>query len=245
MLSQASLSCEDCSLHRLCLPIGISAEDMERLDRIIKRKRPLARGEHLFRIGDRFRAIYAVRSGSVKTYTLTDNGSEQVTGFHLPGELVGLDAISPERHQCAARALETSSVCEIPFDRLEDLTVKIPALHHQLLRVMSQEILDEQGMLLLLGKKTAEERLAALLLSLSGRYHERGFSANEFRLSMSRNDIGNYLGLAVETVSRMFTRFQNEGILSVQRKNVRLLDVPRLKIMAGQGECGRDPAAQL
>lgn len=241
-LSAIRVACQDCGLFQLCLPVGIGGPDLELLDSIIKRRRPIKRGEHLFQVGDPFQAIYAVRSGSVKTYVPTEDGYEQVTGFHLPGELVGLDAIHTDIHPCAAKALETTSVCEIPFDRLEELSDLMPTLRHQLLKIMSREILHEQSLLMLLGKKNAEERLASLLLSLSDRYQQRGFSPTEFNLSMSRNDIGNYLGLVVETVSRLFTRFQDEQLLTVQRKHIRILDLPRLHALACQSRsCARKP----
>lgn len=232
-IASIKVACGNCSLQQLCLPVGISREDIKRLDTIIKRSRPLSRGEHVFRLGDRFAAIYAIRAGSVKTYTLTEDGGEQIMGFHLPGEIIGLDAINAEQHPCAARTLETTSVCEIPFNRLENLSSEVPELGRQLLRIMSREILADSNLLTLLGKKSSEERLAALLLSLSSRLKERGFSAREFHLSMSRNDIGNYLGLAVETVSRLFTRFQQQGLLSVRNKYVHLKDLERLQELAG------------
>ena len=231
-IDQFKVACKDCNLFQLCLPVGIDAQELDELDSIIKRRRPVKRGEHLFRVGDPFQAIYAVRSGSIKTYTPTEDGHEQVTGFHLPGELLGLDAINLQHHPCAAKALETTSLCEIPFNRLEELSMRLPSLQHQLLKIMSKEILHDQSLLMLLGKKSAEERLAALLLSLSSRYQQRGFSPTDFYLSMSRNDIGNYLGLAVETVSRLFTRFQEEGLLKVQRKHVCITDIDRLSAIA-------------
>lgn len=231
-LSQLKVACRDCSLFQLCLPVGIGPGDLDLLDRIIKRRRPIRRGEHLFQVDFPFQAIYAVRSGSIKTYVPTANGNEQITGFHLPGELLGLDAISTGHHPCAAKALETTSLCEIPFDRLEELSEQIPSLQHQLLRIMSKEILHDHNLLTLLGKKSAEERLAALLVGLSDRYQQRGFSPLEFNLSMSRNDIGNYLGMAVETVSRLFSRFQEEGLLKVARKHVHILKPARLYALA-------------
>ena len=231
-LDHIKVACNDCSLFQLCLPVGIDAKELDELDSIIKRRRPLKRGEHLFHVGSPFQAIYAVRSGSIKTYSPTEDGHEQVTGFHLPGELLGLDAINLLHHPCAAKALETTSYCEIPFDRLEELSTRMPSLQHQLLKIMSKEILHDQSLLMLLGKKSAEERLAALLLSLSSRYQQRGFSPTDFYLSMSRNDIGNYLGLAVETVSRLFSRFQDEGLLDVQRKHIGIADLPRLRAIA-------------
>lgn len=232
-LASMKVACSSCNLHNLCLPLGVDADDLNRLDEIINRKRPLSRGDYLFQAGAAFNAIYAIRSGSVKTFTATEDGQEQVTGFHLPGELVGLDAISSDRHTCSARALETTSVCEIPYISLESLSSQIPSLQRQLLRVMSKEILQDEHMMMLLGRKAADERLAALLISISNRFKQRGFSAKEFNLSMSRNDIGNYLGLAVETVSRLFTRFQEEGIIDAQRKHVQILDLERLSQMAG------------
>jgi CRP/FNR family transcriptional regulator len=231
-LNQIKVACQDCGLFQLCLPVGIAPCDLERLDRIIKRRRPLKRGDHLFNVNSPFQSIYAVRSGSIKTYVPTAEGNEQITGFHLPGELLGLDAISNGCHPCAAKALETTSLCEIPFEKLEELSEQIPSLQHQLLKIMSKEILHDHALLTLLGKKSADERLAALLLSLSERYQARGFSPYEFNLSMSRNDIGNYLGMAVETVSRLFTRFQEEGLVKVERKHVRILKPARIYSLA-------------
>lgn len=226
-------ACSNCSLQQLCLPVGLNRSDIERLDELVKRRRVLQRGEQVFRLGDEFRALYAIRSGSVKTYTLTETGYEQITGFHLPGELIGLDALNSATHPCGAKALETTSVCEIPFEQLEELASGVPELGRQLLRIMSREILADEELLILLGKKTAEERLATLLVSLSRRFQERGFSPHEFNLSMSRNDIGNYLGLAVETVSRLFTRFQQQGLISAQNKYIRLKDMEGLRELAG------------
>ncbi len=233
------VACRECTLFQLCLPVGVSEDDLDLLENIIKRRRPVQRGEYLFQMGESFESIYAVRSGSVKTYTLTEDGREQVTGFHLPGELVGLDAIGGGRHACTAKALETTSVCELPYGQLEDLWSRIPSLPRQLLRIMSREVLQDQILMTLLGKKSAEERLASYLLSLSTRLGQRGFSSHEFNLSMSRNDIGNYLGLAVETVSRVFTRFQDEKVLTVQRRNVRIQDLAALKRISSSSNISR------
>ncbi len=233
-LSKIKMACQSCSLYQLCLPLGLHGEDLERLEDIIKRSHPLKKGATPFHQGDKFEAIYAIRSGSVKTYTIADDGSEQITGFHLPGELVGLDAISEDNHPCTAKALETTSYCEIPFHQLEDLSGELPSLRHQLLKIMSKEITHDANLLMLLGKKTADERLASLLLSLSSRLSNRGFSATEFNLSMSRNDIANYLGLAVETVSRLFTRFQDQGLVKVDGKFVQILKNDDLKAMISE-----------
>lgn len=231
-LSPLKLACNDCGLYQLCLPVGIEPTELEQLDRIIKRRRPLKRGEHLFQVNTPFRSIYAVHSGSIKTYMPTEDGNEQITGFHLPGELLGLDAISPRRHTCAAKALETTTLCEIPYEKLGELAKQIPSLQHHLLSIMSQEILHDHSLLTLLGKRSAEERLAALLLSLSERYRQRGFSSTQLVLSMSRNDIANYLGMVVETVSRLFTRFQEEGVLQVERKRVHIIAPEALHAVA-------------
>jgi len=236
-------ACKACSLQELCLPVGISDTELETLERIIKQKRPLQRGEHLYRSGEPLTALYAVRAGSVKTHSVTDDGQEQVIGFHLPGELLGLDAISEGRHPCAAKALETTSVCEIPFDRLEEIAARVPGLQHQLFRIMSKGLRSDEQFMALLGKKASDQRLAAFLLSLSSRFGQRGYSHSEFHLSMSRSDIANYLGLAVETVSRLFTRFQSAGLIRVERKLIRINDMEGMKRMSGHGES--DDGARL
>jgi CRP/FNR family transcriptional regulator len=228
-ITSVKVACSECSLSRLCLPMGLDAGDLEKLDAVLRRPRPLRRGDHLFRSGDTLRSLFAVRSGSLKTYTPCEDGSEQVIGFHLPGELIGLDAIGHERHVCSARVLETTSLCEIPFDKIYDLSRELPSLQRHFFRLMSRELARDESMLLLLGKATAEERLATFLLNISQRFKARGFSEREFNLSMSRHDIGNYLGLAVETVSRIFSRFQDDGLLSVHRKNIRIHDHERLQ----------------
>lgn len=235
-LSTLKVACQDCTLFQLCLPIGVDKADLVLLDRIIKRRRPVKRGEYLYRAGDAFESIYAVKSGSFKTSTITEEGREQVTGLHLPGELFGMDAISSGTHCCSAMALERSSVCEIPFSQLEELGAQIPSLMRQTVRIMSKEILRDKR-IMQLTKNSAPGRLAAFLLGLSERFRERGFAAQEYQLSMSRVDIGSYLGLADETVSRLFTRFQEDGLLAVERKRIRLIDIPRLQAVArGQTE---------
>lgn len=234
------VACNECSLHQICLPRSISGSDLEKLDDIIERKKPLKRNELLFQVNSSFHSIYVVRSGSLKTYSPTADGQEQVTGFHLPGELLGLDAIGKGSHPCAAKTLETTSVCEVPFASLEKLAQELPTLQHQLLHLMSKEIFDDRELMLLLGKKTAEARLSAFLLSISLRFKQRGFSSNEFYLSMSRNDIANYLGLAVETVSRMFTRFQEENLISAERKHIIIKNRENLQKIAGIEYCSEE-----
>ncbi|MGK9064058.1 fumarate/nitrate reduction transcriptional regulator Fnr [Stutzerimonas chloritidismutans] len=231
--AQRQANCKDCSLSGLCLPLSLNMQDMEALDEIVKRGRPLKKGDMLFRQGDAFNSVFAIRSGALRTFSVTDAGEEQITGFHLPSEMVGLSGMDTEAYPVSAQALETTSVCEIPFERLDELSVLLPQLRRQLMRIMSREIRDDQQMMLLLSKKTADERIATFLINLSARFSARGFSANQFRLPMSRNEIGSYLGLAVETVSRVFTRFQSNGLIEAEGKEVRILDSIRLCALAG------------
>ena len=224
-------SCRNCSLSELFLPRGISEEDMNALDQIVKHQQPYQPGQHVFRAGDQSRALFAVHSGTLKSYCTTEGGDEQALGFTLPGELTGLDGMSDDTYASNSVVLETASVCELPYDDLNELCHSLHGLNHQLMRLASKEITADQWMLLLLGKHTAEERLAAFLLSLSTHYNSRCPSATNFNLPMSRQDIGNYLGLAIETVSRLFARFQEEGLLKVNRREVTITDMPRLKGM--------------
>ena len=228
--------CSTCSLSSLCLPVSLNMTEMERLDTIIDKSRPLKKGEHLFRQGDAFSSVYAIRAGSVKSYSITDDGEEQITGFFFPGELVGLSAYDTSVYPVSVKILETTTVCEIPFERLDELSGHMPELRRQLLRTMSKEICNDQQMMMLLSKKNAEQRVASFLLKLSQRFHERGYSASFFRLSMSRNEIGNYLGLAVETISRIFTRFQSLGLIHVDGKEVEILDGEKLNQHSGEAQ---------
>ncbi|OGT00890.1 MAG: transcriptional regulator [Gallionellales bacterium RIFCSPLOWO2_12_FULL_59_22] len=228
----AAISCQSCGLYQLCLPMGLDSADTALLDRYVKRKRTFKRGQVLYRSGDAFTYVYAIRSGSVKTYISTDDGRLQITGFHVPGELLGLNAIDEKRYSCEAVALETTSVCEISVACFEELARQIPSVHYQMLRMMSKEIRHNQELMLLLGKKNAEERLATYLLSLSRRFAMRNYSPTQFNLSMSRGDIGNYLGIAEETVSRIFSRFQEEGVISSERRHIILKDIKRLNAIA-------------
>lgn len=232
----ANVSCGDCSLNPICLPAAVNGEQLEQLDSIIKRSRPLKKGEHLFRANDSFRSLYAVRSGTIKTYTVTEDGEEQVTGFYLPGEILGVDGIGTNAHSNAAKALETAGVCEIPFDKLESLSATIPSLQHHFFKLMSNEIQADQQLIMLLSKKNADERIASLLLSISVRHQKRGLAPNCFRLPMSRNDIGNFLGLAVETVSRVFTRLQKQRVITVDGKEIEIID-PRQLCNIANGDC--------
>lgn len=234
-------ACKNCSLHPLCLPLALSIEDMDSLDAIIKRGRPVQKGEHLFYQGDEFNSIYAVRTGTIKTYTLTNEGEEQITGFHLASEMVGLESYDSVTYPSSAKALETSNVCEIPVDKLDELSGRMPQLRRQLIRLMSKELREEQQMMMLLSKKSAEERIASFLINLAARFKRRGFSGTSYRLTMSRADIANYLGLAVETVSRVFTRFQKQGLLqdTSSAKDIVIVDFDALTAIASLAECER------
>ncbi len=232
-LTRVKAVCEECSLRELCLPLGLEKSDLAALDRAIKRTHKVKKGDFLYRIGEPMGSLYALRSGSAKTYEISLGGDVQITGFHLAGELLGMDGISTNRHHCDAVALEASEVCEIPFDNLEHLALEIPGLQHQLFRILSREIVQDGELLLMLGKMNAEERLAACLLSFSRRFSRLGRSPTDFTLSMSRQDLGDYLGLALETVSRLFSRFQEDGLLSVESRRISLLDLSRLRAMAG------------
>jgi len=227
-------SCSDCNLKGLCLPIAMDIGDIDRVDKIIQRSRPLHAGDHLYRTGDPFRSIYAVRSGSIKTYLVDEDGIEQVTGFYLPGEVLGFDGIGTQKHVCNMLALETSSVCEIPFERLEELSLQIPTLQHHMFQLMSKQIESDHQMMLTLSKKNAEGRIATLLLSLSRRYARRNLSASAMRLPMSRMDMGNFLGLTIETVSRTLSRLHKEDVIGVDGREIVLKNHQRLDELCHQ-----------
>lgn len=224
--------CQTCSLSSLCLPLALEVQDMDQFDAIIRRRAPLKKGEVLVRQDSPFASVFAVRSGSLKQITTDGNGDDQLTSFYLPSELVGLDGIDEERYPGTVIALETTTVCEIPFDRLDTLSETLPELRVQLYRSLSKELRDDRRMLRLLSRKTADQRLASFFVGLSQRFRQRGYSPFSFRLSMSRADIGNYLGLAVETVSRILGRFQQKELVAVSGREVNILDLPALTRMA-------------
>jgi CRP/FNR family transcriptional regulator, anaerobic regulatory protein len=231
-IASLKAACKDCNLRELCLPLGLSESDVVQLDAAIKRRRTVRKSETLYRSGDPLRSLFAVRRGAFKTSGIMEDGRIHVTGFFLPGEILGFDAITADRHPCTAEALETSDVCEIPYDRLEELGQQVPGLQHQLLKVMSREIARDEQMLVMLGRMTAEERLASFLVSLSRRQSRLGLSETDLSLAMSRQDLGYYLGLALETVSRLFSRFQEQQLIEVIGRQVRLLDLPQLDALA-------------
>ena len=216
--SSLKIACSNCNLRELCLPVGLSVGEMQQMDDISHLKRGYARGDYLYRSGDKFQSLFAIHSGSFKTQILHEDGREQVTGFQMTGEIIGLDAICADHHTCDAVALEASEVCELPFNKLETLSRKLPSLQRHLHKIMSREIVRDQGIMLLLGSMRAEERLAAFLLNLSQRFAARGYSPTQFQLRMSRQEIGSYLGLKLETVSRAFSNFQDNGLIVVKAR---------------------------
>lgn len=232
-----TVACSECSIGNVCVPAGLNHEDMQQFEKIVNKSRPLHSGEHVFRRGDPFVSVAAVRSGCFKSYVIDEDGTERVLGFHLPGELLGLDAIYPRKHICDVVALDTSAVCALPYEDITALSAKVPALQSQLFRTMSQRIGDLST---IAGDYTADQRLAAFLLTLSLRFKARGYSPNAFNLAMARSDIANYLRLATETVSRVLARFQKQGLIMVKRKLVEITDHDGLHEVAGSAFC--DPA---
>jgi CRP/FNR family transcriptional regulator len=236
-LEAMKVACSSCSLRELCLPVGLSESDLERIDQMVGSRRTLKRAEVLFRAGDRFESLYAVRTGFFKTRISAEDGRDQVTGFQMAGELLGLDGISTERHSCDAVALEDSQVCQIPYSRLEDLSREVSELQHQFHRLMSREIVRDHGVMLLLGSMRAEARLSAFLLNLTQRLQARGFSGSSLVLRMTREEIGSYLGLKLETVSRAFSHFQDDGLLEVKQRDIRVLDEAGLRRLLNETPC--------
>ncbi len=232
-LSHLRVACSNCNLRELCLPVGLSNEELDRVEQIVATRRRIRRGDALFRAGDRFDALYAVRLGFLKSTLISADGHEQVTGFHMAGEIVGLDGISADSHTCDTTALEDTEVCVIPYERLEEFSAALPALQNHLRKVMSREIVREHGVMLLLGSMRAEERLAAFLLNLSQRFEARGYSRSEFVLRMTRAEIGSFLGLKLETVSRALSHFAQESLIEVDQKHIRIVDAEGLRGLLG------------
>ena len=227
-------TCIDCSLRSLCLPAGLARADMEQLDHVVHSHLPLNRGDALFRSGDSFVNLYVVRSGTIRTTQPGAAGDEQVIGFHLPGELVGLDAIADDHHHCEAVALERTSVCMLPFGDLQAVAARVPGLQWQFNRLISRELVQDQEHLMALGRRTARERVALFVHSLSERFETAGYDGGAFRLAMSREDIANYLGLALETVSRLLSKLADEGLIEVDRRQLRIRQPEALAAMAGR-----------
>jgi len=231
--AQVQSACASCSLQELCLPAGLNEDDLGRFDSLINRSRQVKRGDYLYRIAGPLQSLYAVRSGFLKSSMLVDDRRKQVAGFHMMGDLLGVGAIGTGKHQCDAAALEDSDVCEIPFQGLEDLSRDVPALQRQFNRLMSREIVRDHGVMLLLGM-CAEERLAVFLVNLSQRYSACGDSGTQLNLRMTRDEIGSYLGLKFETISRELSRMQKKGLIRVKGKNIEIEDPKRLRELFGE-----------
>ena len=230
-------ACSSCNLRELCLPVGLSAQQVGQLDDLVASRRSIPRGETLFRTGDTFQSLYAVRTGFFKTCICAEDGRDQVTGFQMAGELLGLDGISTDRHACDAVALEDSTVCVIPFHDLEGLSLQISELQRVFHKIMSREIVRDHSVMLLLGSMRAEERVAAFLLNLTQRLHARGYSRSELVLRMTREEIGSYLGLKLETVSRTFSKLQEDGVLEVKQRQIRILQQDALRAIVNTTVC--------
>ncbi len=231
------VACSNCNLRELCMPIGLSREELERIDDVVASRRTIKRGATLFRTGEKFTSLYAIRTGFFKTRVASEDGRDQVTGFQMAGEIIGLDGIVNDHHTCDAVALEDTEVCVMPFDRIEELSREVNALQRHVHKIMSREIVREHGVMLLLGSMRAEERLATFLLNLVQRLHARGFSQSELVLRMTREEIGSFLGLKLETVSRTFSKFVEEGIVEVKQRHIRLLNTNMLREIVNPKAC--------
>lgn len=231
------VACSNCNLRELCMPVGLAPGELQRIDDIVATRRKVKRRETLFRNGEPFTSLYAIRTGVFKTRVTSEDGRDQVTGFQMAGEIIGLDGIVNDQHTCDAVALEDSEVCVMPFDRIEELSREVTALQRHVHQIMSREIVREHGVMLLLGSMRAEERLAAFLLNLVQRLHARGFSRSELVLRMTREEIGSYLGLKLETVSRTLSKFAADGIVEVEQRNVRILDPEALRHIVNPPGC--------
>ena len=228
-MSKLSIHCQNCSFSHLCIPVSLSNEEIQSLDDIIERKKPIQRGQLLFSLGTPLTSLYAVRSGSFKSYITAADGAHQIIGFHLPGDIIGFNAVGKGMHQSYTEALETSLVCEIPYDTLDDMSAKLPGLRRQVVNLMSNEIQQDQQSLMLINKRNAQERIAHFLLTLSARFQSRGLSPSAFNLTMTRGEIGNFLGLTVETVSRILSQFNRNNLIQVEGKLIEIKDMDGLR----------------
>lgn len=231
------VACSNCNLRELCMPVGLNAEELSRVDELVATRRSVKRGMRLFHNGEKFTSLYAIRTGFFKTSVITEDGRDQVTGFQMAGEIIGLDGVALEQHSCDAIALEDAEVCVMPFDRIEEISREINALQHHVHKIMSREIVRDHGVMLLLGSMRAEERLAAFLLNLVQRLQARGFSKSELVLRMTREEIGSYLGMKLETVSRTFSKFSDDGLIEVKQRHIQIRDAEALKRIVNPQVC--------
>ena len=231
------MACSNCNMRELCMPVGLNIDELKRVDELVTKRPIVKRGSALFRAGDAFTALYAVRSGFLKTTASSEEGQSQVTGFQMAGEIVGLDGIATDLHTCDAIALEDTEVCALPFDRIEEIAREVKALQHHVHKIMSREIVRENDVMLLLGNMRAEERLAAFLLNLVQRLQARGFSSSDLVLRMTREEIGSYLGLTLETVSRTFSKFAEDGMITVNQRNIHIQNADALRRIVSHEPC--------
>lgn len=226
-------SCGYCQQSSSCLPIALTPEEIDHLDKLVQKQKPHEKGDYLYRKGRAFTAVYAVNAGSYKSFTVLENGKEQVTGFYFPGDIVGIDGVSTGQYTAEMVALERSSVCRLPFTELEGLSGEIANLRKNLFRAMGKEVCREQKLISMLGSYTGEQRLASFLSHFAQRYADQGRKQKDFQLSMPRSDIANYLGLTNETVSRLFSQMKKKGLIAVDGKRVSILDLTNLQAIFG------------
>ena len=229
VLAELKTVCANCNVREICQPTGLTPQELDQLDALVDVRRKVQRGDALYRAGEPFTALYAVRSGFFKSRITYEDGRDQVIGFSMAGEILGMDGIGQDTHNCDAVALEDSEICSIPYRQLEELSREISSLQRHFHKIMSREIVRESGVMMLLGVMRAEERIAAFLLNLSQRLSARGYSPIEFHLRMTREEIGSYLGLKLETVSRAFSKFHKEDLIEVDQKFVRIKSIEGLK----------------
>ena len=231
------IACSNCNLRELCMPVGLNNEELKRVDELVATRKMVKRGASLFHSGETFSSLYAIRTGFFKTCVATQDGRDQVTGFQMAGEIIGLDGIVDDLHTCNAIALEDSEVCVMPFDRIEEISREVNALQHHVHRIMSREIVREHGVMFSLGSMQAEERVAAFLLNLLRRLQARGFSHSELVLRMTREEIGSFLGMKLETVSRIFSKLAVEKIIEVKHREVAIRDAQALERIVSPTPC--------
>lgn len=235
--SAFNASCQNCGLQKVCFPTGLVKSDIDRLDHIVDRKAPLKKNQHLFQSGDKFASLFAIRAGVIKLYSFSDTGEEVIHGFYLPGDVLGVDALNTRFHSLSAIAIDTVSVCALPFDELSDLSLKIPSLNHQIMNVMSKEVNEGRSHSEMLIKRNADQRVAQFIWNMAERYRNRGYIYDEFRLSILHRDVALYLGLTPETVSRILAKFHAENIVTWKKKEVRIHNEHALCTLAGSVLC--------
>lgn len=231
--SSYSASCSKCAMQSICFANGLYETDMSLLDHLVERKPTVNKGDFLFSPGLNFQSFFAIRAGIVKVYSINADHSEVIHGFYLPGDIVGMDAVAFDKHQFFAVALDTTSVCAIPYNQLSSLATQIPNLNHQVFTLMSNEIVSGRLLTTLLKQKTAEQRLADFILSMSEKYKSRGYEYTQFRLNILHRDVANYLNLTPETVSRILAKFQKENLMTWKKKEVHIHDERALYSLAG------------